>query len=214
MIQHLTNDLIKELFHQLWYYGEPPKEGTWNYLTWLGHKVWKCPFDLWIYQELIYHVRPDTIIETGTGAGGTALYLASICDIAGKGQIITVDIEPDSNKPYHPKIEYLFGSSIDRYILDRIRRRANGKVMVFLDSDHNKDHVLQEMEIYGQMVTPGSYMIVEDTNINGNPVLPEWGDGPSEAIREYLAIHDDFEVDDIEQKMNLSFNPGGYLKKK
>jgi Cephalosporin hydroxylase len=47
--------------------------------------VQKCPLDLWIYQELLHELEPDLIVETGTAESGSALFLASICDLVDKG---------------------------------------------------------------------------------------------------------------------------------
>ena len=86
--------------------------------------------------------------------------------------------------------------------------------MVVLDSDHTKGHVLEELRRYAPLVSPTSYLVVEDTNINGHPVLPEFGPGPLEAIEEFLRGSDDFFVDRTREKYFLTFNPGGYLAKK
>jgi cephalosporin hydroxylase len=69
------------------------------------------------------------------------------------------------------------------------------------------------MRIYGTLVSPGSYLIVEDTNINGNPVLPGWGPGPMEAVRQFLTETDEFVVDERREKLLLTFNPKGYLRR-
>jgi cephalosporin hydroxylase len=69
------------------------------------------------------------------------------------------------------------------------------------------------MYAYAPLVTVGSYLIVEDTNINGHPVLPEFGPGPGEAVEEFLAKTDDFEVDRSAEKFFVSMNPGGYLRR-
>jgi cephalosporin hydroxylase len=74
-------------------------------------------------------------------------------------------------------------------------------------------HVLKEMNIYCDFVTPDSYMIVEDSNINGHPIMPNWGDGPFEAIQEFLNHNDSFEIDKNCEKFYMTFNPNGYLKK-
>jgi cephalosporin hydroxylase len=86
--------------------------------------------------------------------------------------------------------------------------------MVILDSDHHKDHVLRELEIYSKFVTNGSYIIVEDTNINGHPVRPKFGPGPTEAVKEFLKGSRDFVIDKSREKFFLTFNPNGYLKKR
>ncbi|GAI83537.1 unnamed protein product, partial [marine sediment metagenome] len=87
------------------------------------------------------------------------------------------------------------------------------KIMVILDSDHSKQNVLNELRIYSKFVTKGSYLIVEDTNINGHPVYPEFGPGPMEAVDDFLKENKDFVVDKNKEKLILTFNPNGYLKK-
>ena len=86
--------------------------------------------------------------------------------------------------------------------------------MVILDSDHSRDHVLRELELYAPLVTPGCYVVVEDTNVNGHPVVPRFGPGPMEAVQEYLATTDAFEVDRSREKLLLTFNPSGYLRRR
>jgi len=86
--------------------------------------------------------------------------------------------------------------------------------MAILDSDHARDHVLRELELYGPLVTPGCYVIVEDTNVNGHPVSPEFGPGPREAVDEFLRRNDDFEVDRERERLLMTFNPSGYLRRR
>ena len=85
--------------------------------------------------------------------------------------------------------------------------------MVILDSDHTKEHVLRELELYSHFVTNGQYLIVEDSNIHGHPVRRELPPGPWEAIEEWLPTQDDFTQDREREKLLLTFNPGGYLKR-
>jgi cephalosporin hydroxylase len=87
------------------------------------------------------------------------------------------------------------------------------RIMTILDSDHHKEHVLRELEIYSKFVTKESYIIVEDTNINGHPVRSTFGPGPMEAIKEFLKMNEDFMIDRSREKFYLTFNPDGYLKK-
>jgi len=198
-------------FHKIYY-----NSGVWTRTNWLGVPIQKCLLDVWIYQEILQELTPDLIIETGTAAGGSAFYLASLLDLLGNGQIVTIDINSNENRPYHRRITYLQGSSIAPEIEEAVSQFAEGKrtIFVLLDSDHSKGHVLKEMEFYGKMVSSGSYMVVEDTNINGHPVLKRFGEGPYEAVQEFLKINKSFFVDYNMEKFFVSFNKHGYLKKK
>lgn len=204
------SDIVDE-FHKLYY--ESPN--TWRNTFWLGIPAQKCPLDLWIYQEIIFKVKPDCIIECGTYAGGSALFLASVCDLVKRGTIITIDVEAREGRPKHKRIKYLLGSSTSTEIVDKVSASIKNKhsVMVILDSDHSKDHVLNELRIYSEFVTRGSYLIVEDTNINGHPVLPEFGPGPMEAVREFLSENKDYVLDRSQAKFYMSFNPDGWLRR-
>lgn len=210
-------DAIIDDFHKL-YYDSGLLEKTWRHSKFLGLPIQKCPFDIFIYQDIIYDLKPDLIIETGTAYGGSALFMATICDAMDHGEIVTVDIKKVGEPPEHPRIKYLIGSSIAPEILDSIReeiKRINPKtIMVILDSNHSKEHVLEELKLYNEFVTPGQYLIVEDTNVNGNPVNLGHGPGPMEALIEFQKNNDDFETDRSVEQHFMSFNPKGYLKRK
>jgi cephalosporin hydroxylase len=197
-------------FHRL-YYDVPDR--TWQNTSWLGTQIAKCPLDLWIYQELVTRVRPDLIVETGTHKGGSARYLASICDLLANGRVITIDISAEQGRPEHPRITYVRGSSTSPEILSRVNEEASGATMVILDSDHTRAHVLDELRAYSPLVTPGSYLIVEDTNLNGHPAYPQFGPGPMEAVEEFLASSPDFLPDPDCEKFFMTFNPRGYLRR-
>lgn len=204
---------IVEAFHKL-YFEARAFNMTWRNTFWLGNPILKCPLDLWLYQEMLHEVKPELIVETGTAFGGSALYLASLCDLMGAGEIVTIDVEK-RDRPAHPRITYLTGSSTAPHVRDEVAERAQSleRVVVLLDSDHRKDHVLAEMRTYAPLVTPASYLVVEDTNLNGHPVDPSFGPGPMEAVDEFLREDDRFTIDETKNKFFLSFNPRGYLKR-
>jgi len=181
---------------------------------WLGLTVTKCPFDLWVYQEIIFDIRPQLIIECGTANGASALFLATICDAVGSGDILTIDNKMMPRRG-HPRVTYLYGDVLADETLRLVRLAAvgDGPVMVILDDAHEADHVERELEEYGPLVTPGSYIVVEDTDINGHPVAVGWGDGPWEALERFMPRHPEFERDFARQKFLLTTNPGGYLRR-
>jgi cephalosporin hydroxylase len=147
-------------------------------------------------------VRPDLIVETGTADGGSALFFAGICELLGSGRVMTIDTV-DKDRPAHGRVPYVTGSSTNRAVIKQISTAAAnvGRVMVVLDSDHSADRVHAEFQTYAPLVTPGSYLIVEDTTINGHPVLPEHGPGPAEALAAFLAASDEFLVDERPRKV-------------
>jgi len=91
--------------------------------------------------------------------------------------------------------------------------KPSDKVLVTLDSDHAKHHVLEELRIYSKMASVGSYVVVDDTNLNGHPVNRPFGPGPAEAVEEFLAQESGLVRDTSREKFGLTFSPGGFLKR-
>lgn len=209
----ITERRVVRPFHRLFY--DSGKQ-TWSNTYWLGVPAQKCAFDLWVYQEMLHELRPAVIVECGTANGGSALFLASICALLGQGEVVTVDIAEQPGRPSHERITYLKGSSTDPETLESVKQLVASRtpVVVILDSDHSRDHVLNELRLYAPLVSAGSYVIVEDSNVNGHPVVPDFGPGPAEAVTRFLAETDEFEVDRSREKFFLTFNPSGYLRKR
>lgn len=211
--RHVQGGTVDQ-FHRVYYDGALLGDTRAN-TRWLGVRVDKCPLDLWMYQELLFEHRPEVVIETGTANGGSALFFASVFDlIGGTGEVVSVDVDTQFERPSHERIRYLEGSSIADETLAKVAEIVGDRnAMVFLDSDHRRDHVLAELRAYRSFVKPGGYLVVEDTNLNGRPVSPDFGPGPGEAVDAFLAEDTSFERDGDCEKFYLTFNPGGYLKR-
>lgn len=210
-------DGFADLYYRRWQAG-----GHTITLSWLGYQTLKCPLDLWIYQELITELRPDWIVECGTRFGGSALYLACLCELLGHGQVVTIDTDESLQpiRPVHPRIRYLAGSSIDPAIVARVTAiladrppAASGQTLIILDSAHDRDHVLAELRAYAPLVPPDGYLLVEDSNVNGHPANPGHGPGPWEAIDAFLAETDRFVSDRSRERFMLTMNPRGFLRR-
>jgi cephalosporin hydroxylase len=125
----------------------------------------------------------------------------------GKGHVVTIDVQNEPGRPRHERITHLHGSSTSGPIVERVRAMAYTKrVLVLLDSDHSRG------QAYAPLVTPGSYVVVEGTNLNGHPVFPEFGPGPREAVPEFLGSNSHFEVDRTREKFRMAFAPEGSLQ--
>lgn len=210
----VINDFSKAYYHTPTIDDKP----SWQNTYWLGIPTLKCPLDLWIYQEIIFKQRPDFILECGVAFGGTTAFLADMCKLVGKGEVIGVDIEVTDqtrlNISSYNNIQLIAGNSVSPEVVQKVYDITDSKnTLVILDSDHTKDHVLQELMAYSRLVPSNGYLIVEDTNINGHPVFPEYGPGPMEAVSEFLQIDSDFFIDANCHKFLNTFNPNGYLKR-
>ena len=196
-----------------WYYNH--SDETWENTRFLGVIADKFPLDMWVYQEIITETKPDVLIEAGTFKGGSALYFASIFDLLQHGRVLSIDIVAYPHRPQNERITYLLGSSTSDAIFQKVKDsiRPGEKVMVSLDSDHHKAHVLDELRLYSSLVTVGNYLVVEDTDINGHPVYPTFGPGPMEAVQEFLKTNSNFEQDRSREKFGVTMYPGGWLKR-
>ncbi|PWW01550.1 cephalosporin hydroxylase [Hoeflea marina] len=195
---------------------------------WLGRPVLKYPQDLVMMQMIIHSVRPTIIVETGVAFGGSLLFLASVLNfVSPEGRVIGVEKglldstrEAVETGPLSHMISLLEGDSVSPDTIATIRSqiRQDDTVMVVLDSDHSKAHVLDELESYAPLVSPGSFIIVFDTfieNLDGPIEDREFGPGnsPLLAVEEFLAGNPDFGSDlSVDERLLISEAPLGYLK--
>ena len=184
---------------------------------WMGVQAMKNPLDSWIYQEIIYEVKPDIIIEIGSAQGGSTLYLANLLDIIGKGEVISVDIDRKQFNVKHPRITILTGDSSSLPIAQKVLKLCAGKtVMVIHDGDHHKPQILKDLAVYAPIVSKGSYLIVEDSIVdllNIGDGLGVAGNGPLCAVEEFLNNNHDFIIDNERERYLITYNTCTYLKK-
>ena len=182
--------------------------------TYFGVRAQKCPLDFWVYREIIFEIKPDIIIEIGNNYGGSTYALAHICDNLGQGRIVGVDIDqskiPDVVRE-HSRVNLIEGDGCDR--LDAVKSFMNDGdvVLVIEDSSHTYENTLNVMRAYGPLVTPGSYLIVEDSN-SWHGLDEGYKPGPYEAIETYITETDRFEIDRSREAFFITWNPIGYLR--
>jgi cephalosporin hydroxylase len=194
------------------------KTSNFTRVRWLGQPILQNTLDLWTIQETIADLRPGLIVETGTNRGGSSLFYANLFDLMGTdGRVVTVDIQKHHDLR-HPRIAYLIGDSASPAILDLVRgmaAAATGPVLVILDSDHSAPHVARELEAYAPLVTPGSYMLVQDGSIDTLSYFKSARPGPVPAIHEFLARHPEFGIDREKcERFLITHHPDGWLKRR
>lgn len=234
LLQYAENSELAKVKHELL---EQMNANMYAYnFTWFGRPVIQIPQDTVTFQELIWAVKPDLIIETGIAHGGSLIFSASMLallelfGLTDKPTVVGVDIDIRAHNrlaiEQHPAakwIKMIEGSSISSDVINKIHAIAKEKkrIMVFLDSNHTHAHVLAELQAYAPLVTKNSYCIVADTGIEDiapSLVAPgrEWckGNSPKSALMEYLKSHDEFEIDCFyHEKAWVTSAPGGYIKR-
>lgn len=227
-IEAMGNDAeLRALTHK-WFLESCRYRYSYNF-TWLGRPIIQFPQDMMAFQEIVWQVKPDLIIETGIAHGGSLIYSASLLELLGnEGHVIGIDIDIRSHNraaieahPLSKRVTLLEGSSIGAEIVQQVTNIASRhkNILVVLDSNHTHDHVAKELSLYAPLVTKDSYLIVYDTIIEDMPdeFFPDrpWGRGnnPKTAVREFLAENPRFIIDEvIEQKLLITVAPSGYLK--
>ena len=185
----------------------------WHSAAWLGKRTHRAPTDLFVYQELIERLRPDWIVETRTGVGGLALFLASICDLVDGGQVLSIDGYPVGDPPEHPRITYLRGDPAAPATAAQAREIAGPEPrgLVILGGAA-RPQVEAAFRNYAPFVPVGSYLVVEDTIFDGIPVWQAFGPGPRTALPKILDEREFVPDPDLE-RFAVTFNVGGYLKR-
>jgi len=178
---------------------------------WKGVQVVKHPSDLFAIAKIIWDTKPDIVVETGTWHGGSALFYADL-----GVEVHSIDVAPSKTPPEHPNITYHRGYSTAATIHYFVSEACRGKrTMVLLDSDHHKKTVLDELGLYAGLVTPGCYLVVEDTLLGvevwNEPDNSFVDNGPAAALSDWLPDHPEFVLDFNAEPVGISQNPGGFL---
>ena len=203
--------------------------------SWMGRPVIQLPEDMLRIQEVIYQVKPDVLIETGVAHGGSLIFYAGLFKAMGKGRVIGVDIEirPHNRSAIeaHELFDYITlieGGSVDGPVVSQVKGlvKPGDTVLVLLDSNHTKAHVLAELEAYGPLVTPGSYIVATDGIMGELVGAPrsnaDWGwNNPKEAAVEFSSKHPEFSLEQPMFPFNegnildpVTYWPGAWLKRK
>lgn len=186
--------------------------------AWLGVPIIQLPEDMIRYQEAVFDLKPDVIVETGVAHGGSAIFSASLCRLIGKGRVIAIDIEirPHNRKRIEDHslsglITLIEGSSTAPDIVEQVKKliKPGETVMVVLDSDHSYKHVTDELAAYAPLVTEGSWIVATDGLMRDLTDVPRgatgWDkDNPANAAQDFAASNPDFTLHEPKWPFNES----------
>lgn len=203
--------------------------------SWFGRPVIQLPEDMIRMQEVIWHLKPDVVIETGVAHGGSLIFYAALMKAIGKGRVVGVDIEirPHNRSaieahPLASSITLIEGSSTDPKIVAEAKShiRPGDTVLVILDSNHSYDHVSDELIAYADMVSPNSWIVATDGLMKDLHDVPRgepgWDkDNPTRAAADFAARDKRFVLEELAWPFNESelartptHWPGAWLRKK
>jgi cephalosporin hydroxylase len=207
---------------------------------WLGAQFQSSPPDAMVLQQLIWKIKPDLIIDFGTNVGGSALFFASIMSFySDTGAVLTIDIKPFSqnwvdrnrvickdcvnpseNKLWKKYVQFIQGSTTDGNVIAKIKQFASNFTKVFFshDSSHALGIVYQDLINYAELVSVGSYLVVQDTKLDR---LSHNSGGPLTAVRRFLDYQSKtvnranytFEVDRSVEIFYYTQHAHGWLKR-
>jgi cephalosporin hydroxylase len=193
------------------------REIVFNQVTWMGKTLFKNILDAWIYQEIIYEIQPDVIVEIGSKYGGSTKYFANLLDIIGKGIVISIDNDRSAYDLIHERVRVLTGNSSDPKIISEVNYLCQGKkALVIQDGDHRRKQALEDLENYSKLVSLNSYFIMEDGIVDlfhHGDGLGYKDDGPLTAIEDFLSRNSNFVIDSTRERYILTYNPKGFLRR-
>ena len=159
-LEKLSNQWMRSAFKYNYQYN----------FNWLGIPIIRLPSDIVVFQEVVYSIKPDLIIETGVAHGGSLILSASLINLLNNnGEVVGVDVDiRKHNKkrlekhPLYKLITLYEGDSCDKKIIDKISKhvKKRKKILVVLDSNHTHSHVLNELNLYSKFISKNSYIII------------------------------------------------------
>ena len=170
----------------------------------MGGTMATCPLDLWVFQEIVHELAPELIISTTA----SARYLAAVCQLTGRGEVVWIGAEPGA-AGHQPRLREVTAPAGSAEALAQAADLAADKASVLVIVGAGGDGVLapEALRSYAALVTQGSYLIVEA----GAP-LPAPG-GAAATVEELLRHDPGFMVDASREKFYLSFSRRGYLRR-
>ena len=178
----------------------------------------KNPFDLIVYEEMLWELKPTVIIEIGNAFGGFSLWLYDRMKLIGiDGKFITIDLASSADislsRFKSDRFISIVGDCNNPMTVDIVKSYIGqgDTVLIIEDSAHTFDNTFKALENYKDIVTVGSYFIIED----GICDLLDLGikPGPMSAVERWISGNPNYKIDRDRERYIITYNPKGYLKR-
>lgn len=186
-----------------------------------GLLMLKNPFDLIVYEEIIYDIKPTIIVEVGGLAGGSAIWIRDCAQNffgSNHTKVISIDLNSETTKNIEKfnRNNDLIGITGDcnfSNVINKVKQHISTQdvVMVIEDSTHYYDHTINVLNNYKDIVTVGSYFIVEDGICDILPFGPV--PGPMRAVENWIVNNPNYIIDRNRERYIMTYNPKGFLKR-
>ena len=143
-------------------------QGVKDVMRWKGLPLYKSVYDFSLISMILWKLKPRTILETGSGEGTSALWMADLCEIYDNKDcsIYSVDLEPP-NQP-HSKISFIKGNSND---IDKIFPDLSIYPHPWLVLEDAHTNITGIVELFSKEMEKEDHLIIEDVRGSINKIL-------------------------------------------
>ena len=185
-----------------------------------GIRMLKNPFDLGLYQSLLWSLLPKTIIEVGSHSGGSAVWFADILSNYGiEPKIISIDIHRveginDNRIDFRKGDGRNLGDTLSEEELNSLPR----PLLVIEDADHSYETCIAVLNFFSSVLKPGEYIVIEDGIVEAMGMAKKFNGGPCRAIDEFIQNRGEEFVIDHQlcdyYGFNVTWNTNGFIRRR
>jgi cephalosporin hydroxylase/SAM-dependent methyltransferase len=136
-------------------------QGVGECMHWKGRPLFKSVFDFSLYSMLLWDLKPRTIIEIGSGAGASAVWMADLSKSFGtECRVYSVDVVRPAAS--HDGVSFIEGdcNAVEKIFADDFLRDAPHPWLLIEDAHAN---VLGVLRHFHPHLARGDYLVIEDS---------------------------------------------------
>jgi cephalosporin hydroxylase len=206
-----NTSLPKETLHRL--------QQSLHAYTYRGVSMLKNPFDMALYPLLLWELKPRTIFEIGSKAGGSALWFGDLLDNFGiDGHIHSIDIVRPTGVS-HPRATFMEGNGrkLDETLGHKTLESMPHPWLVIEDADHEYETTIGVLRFFDDWLRSGEYLVVEDGIVSDLIDDQAYNSGPHRALKQFLSeTPNPYEIDGKYCDFfgyNMTWCTNGFLKR-